>query len=385
MATSDKLITLTSGNDSLNNTLAGATILALGGNDSVTNSGAKVSLDAGADNDKIRNYGDSATINAGTGNDRIYNSGANVSINTGSGKDTIDNSGSFATINAGKGNDRISNGGNYVTINAGAGNNSINSSGKNVLVLVNGNRNTVQGNVTITTGAGNSTLTGDRDTQVYQYVGGNDVITNYSHEDVIHIASGNLDSYSFDGGDLIFHIGNGSMRLKNMINHAITVKDSKGKTTTQIYGTGYSGQQVIKNFVKTTANSLIDSKLRLDEAIKACSPFNSMQEVIDKMVADYRAAGDDDTFLRAYCGIIQDNEDNGSAIGWDTGGLQMKNIENLMPSVGDASYPDSTTFTIRGVTITVPEKSTLTENNQSVVQAVYSWYAEDAIKLVEET
>ena len=87
-----------------------------------------------------------------------------------------------------------------------------------------------------------------------------------------------------------------------MTNHAVTVQDSTG-TSTQIYSNGYYQQQVIKNFVHSMANTKLDSALKLDEAIRACSGFNLLQEVIDKMVADCRKVNDAETFLRDYCGI----------------------------------------------------------------------------------
>lgn len=245
----------------------------------------------------------------------------------------------------------------------------------------------VSDKVIVNGGVGNDTLSGDRYAQTFQYSsgGGNDVITNYSGEDIVHITSGNIDSYSFDGGDLIFHVGNGSLRLKNMKNHAITVKDSSGKTSTKIYGEGYSGQEVIKNFVKSMANTALNSKLKLDEAIQACSGFKSLQEVIDKMVADCKKANNAETFLKDYCGIILDNDDRDAATGWDAGGLKMKTKFDLFPQKGNATYPSSTTFKIRGFEITVPEKSTLSEKEQLVVQGFYSWWAEDAVKLIEDT
>ncbi|MBE8953894.1 MAG: calcium-binding protein, partial [Quinella sp. 1Q7] len=243
------------------------------------------------------------------------------------------------------------------------------------------------GNVTITIvgDVGDDILIGTPETDTFAYTGGNDVITNYGPKDTVHIKSGKIDNYSFEGSDLIFHVGNGSLRLNNMTNHAITVKDSAGKTTTQVYGTSYSGHEVMKRFVHSMANSKLDTKAKLDEAIKACSHFNSLQEVIDQIVADCWTANDADIFLRKYCGIIDDNADNGSAIGWDAGGLSMKTSNDLYTAVGDAVYPDSTVFTIRGLTITVPEKDTLTEQEQFVVKGFYSWWAEDAIRLVEES
>lgn len=350
----------------------------------------------------ISNYRNDQTLTGGLGEDTIYNRGSNVSIIGDAGNDSIYSTGDTVTIDAGAGNDTIDNSGSNVTIDAGAGDNFIHSSDyrewnaeikkwetitpDNVFVKVDGGNNTVKGaNITIQSGKGNTTLTGDSNAQLYRYGGGNDVITNYSGEDTIELASGNADSYSFDDGDLIFHVGDGSLTLMNMKNHAITVKDSSGATITKIYGTGYSGHEVIKNFVQSTARSVLDSKLKLDEAIRLCSQFNSLQEVIDAMVADCREAGDADVFLRKYCGIILDNADMGAVTGWDAGGLVMKNADSLYTAAGDAVYPESTTFTIRGLTITVPEKDTLSEKEELIVKGFYSWWAEDAIKLIEES
>ena len=334
----------------------------------------------------IVSNGSKVTIDALGGNDSIFNEGGfYTSIAGGAGDDFIDNEGGFYTsIAGGAGDDFIDNEGSSVTINTGAGNDYIDNLGENVLVKVGGGDNTVLGAVTVNMGTSNNILTGDGSTQTYQYVGGDDFITNYSHEDIIHIASGKLNRYSFDGGDLILHIGNGSIRLKNMTNHAITVTDSAGKTTTKIYSNGYTPQQVLKKFIKSMMNSKSYTG-RVDEAIKACSKFNSLQEVIDKMVADCQKADDADIFLRDYCGIFSNNEDNGSAIGWDAGGLSAKTISDLVPENGEASYPDSTTFTKRGVTFIVPEESTLSEEEQLVVRGFYSWWAESTLKLLEET
>lgn len=344
-----------------------------------------VTIEGGAGNDSIENSGDYSSVNGGAGNNSIRNYGDNVTIAGGEGNDYIRNSGSAVTINGGAGNDTIDNYGNTVTIDAGAGNNSVYSSGENVLVKVNGGKNTVNGAVTVNMGASNSTLTGDRKTQIYQYVGGNDIITNYSGEDVIHITKGKLDSYSFDGGDLIFKIDNGSLRLKNMTNHAITVKDSAGKTTTKIYSNGYSPQQVIKNFVKASSNTALSGDLAMDEAFKACSDFNSLQEFIGKFVTDFKKVNDGATFLRDYCGIFSDNDDEGAITGWDNGGLKMKLPSNIVTPSKNLVYPSETTFTIRGLTITIPEKDTLTEPEQLMIKALYSWGFDESLRLIKET
>ena len=57
-----KVITLTEGDDTYNNTLDGATIQALGGNDSITNTASDVTIDAGAGNDTVYSWGDKVKV-----------------------------------------------------------------------------------------------------------------------------------------------------------------------------------------------------------------------------------------------------------------------------------------------------------------------------------
>ena len=234
------------------------------------------------------------------------------------------------------------------------------------MVNVDGGINTIEGE--------NITISG----------GGNDVIANYSGEDTVQIVNGKVDSYEFDGDDLIFNIGEGSLRLKNMTNHAVTVKDSTG-TSTKIYSNGYSQQQVIQNFVRSMANTALNSALKLDEAIKNSSGFNSLQEVIDKMVADCRTVNDAETFLRDYCGIFTDNKDTGAIIGWDAGGLTMTTHDDLLPETSAAVYPSSTVISSRGLTLTLPEKSSLSAQEQLVIQGLNSWWLKNSTKLIEES
>ncbi|MBR5913761.1 MAG: calcium-binding protein [Selenomonadaceae bacterium] len=70
----------TSGDDKINNVLAGATISAIAGNDSITNSGANVYIDGGAGTDKITitSSANKNTVKGGKGNDTIYSSNENV-------------------------------------------------------------------------------------------------------------------------------------------------------------------------------------------------------------------------------------------------------------------------------------------------------------------
>ncbi|MBR1578947.1 MAG: hypothetical protein IJ668_00385, partial [Selenomonadaceae bacterium] len=333
----------------------------------------------------------SNTLVSGTSSaDTITNSGSNVTIRSGAGDDTLRNYGSNVKISAGDGNDSIRNYADNVTIaNAGgtlavynSGSALINGSGSNELISLGG----YQSSVTVGGGGGNDTIiANNHSTEVFKYVGGNLLIENYNYDDTLEFVNASLNNVTTDGGNLIFNTSKGSITLKNMANHAITIKDSKGKTSTKVYGTGYLPKDVIKNYVQSAATSMLYGSNRVDEAIRAGSHFSSLQDVIDHMVSDCRKANDAKTFLKDYCGIITDTADTGAIIGWQNGGLTAKTSETILLEEGDAAYPSSTTFTIRGLEFNVPAKNTLTEKEQLVIQGLYSWWADNALKLIEET
>ncbi len=94
------LITLTEGNDSYFNSVAGATIKALGGDDSIENYGENVTINAGAGSDYIDNYGSNSTLNGGAGNDSISNTGAKILFQyaSGDGNDLIQGFNATSTL-----------------------------------------------------------------------------------------------------------------------------------------------------------------------------------------------------------------------------------------------------------------------------------------------
>ena len=79
---------------------------------------------------------------------------------------------------------------------------------------------------------------------------------------------------------------------------------------TKYYGTGYSALEVIQNFVQTVSESPLKGRMALDEAVKACSSYNSFEELINCIVEDCRLAKDADEFLSKYCGISTKNVNN---------------------------------------------------------------------------
>ena len=360
------------------------------------------------------------TIDAGDGNDTIGNSGSNTSVNGGSGDDLIFNGyfyyqpwDKFYSNNSEGDATLETNNGSNVTINAGTGNDTIKNQGANVVIQIDGGIKLVQnygtinvlgsagneylslsgsGASTICGGGGDDTVLGSyKAAEVFQYSGGNLRIENYNYDDTLELTRGSIDGTSTDGGDLIFNMSDGgSITLKNMTNHAITVKNTAGKTTTKIYGTGDSPVDVIKRFVQAINRSVIEEKPTLfDEAIQSCSNFGSIQEVIDKMIADCRAASDGMKFLEDYCGIILNNSDTGAITGWDAGGLTAKTIDNIIPETLSAESLISLTnakFTKYGLTINYPQKeNSLTDNQKRILNGAYSWWFEESLKLIEES
>ena len=116
----------------------------------------------------------------------------------------------------------------------------------------------------------------------------------------------------------------------------------------------------MKNFTKALSGSVKTGTSRIDEAIKVSTKFDRLQEVIDNMVADCANAGDAETFMRDYCGITNQNDGTyNSLYGYYL--YDGKTYQDLLPQNGDAVYPAATTFDANGLTVTISEESTLTD------------------------
>ena len=146
-------------------------------------------------------------------------------------------------------------------------------------------------------------------------------------------------------------------------------------------------QEVIKAFIKSLDETEFSGRAALDEAVRACSNFESYQTLVDRFKADVEASGDNyQRFLIEKCGIILNNEDAGAITGSDAGGSEVKTNLGILPAEGEAVYPEGSEFTVNGLTIYgVPDRSTLTEQEQLVVQGLYSWWIKDSLNLIEET
>ncbi len=208
----------TSEGDTVNNSIASASINLLDGNNRVFNRGKKVSIVTGAGNDSVDNRGDNVTVLGGSGDDSIGNY-ANGYIN---GKLVFDDGGQNVKIYGGAGNDSIENTADNVSIFGGAGNDSIHG----------GN-----GKDTLWGDAGNDKLWGGGlDTFIFTANEGTDRIFDYETGDILKIlnadgSDGSFRSSKYSGGDLTLTINGGGK---------IVFKDVSANTNFNINGTSYT-------------------------------------------------------------------------------------------------------------------------------------------------
>ena len=147
-----------------------------------------------------------------------------------------------------------------------------------------------------------------------------------------------------------------------------------------------SAQSVIKNFMSVLDSTSKQGTAALDEAVASVSKFTSWSQLVETMAADCTAYGTDgDGFLKDMCDIVLDNSDTGAISGSDAGGSVTKTAESIVPESGDWTYPSSTSFKIQGLTVNVPEQSTLTDSARWIVGALYSWWIGESLSLIKSS
>ena len=171
------------------------------------------------------------------------------------------------------------------------------------------------------------------------------------------------------------------------VNKSQSISSQQDNTATEInslYATENYPVDTLQKFMASLDTTTLKGMEALDEAVRACSNFSSAQEAIDQMISDLKTLGSS-KFLTEKCGIVLNNTDTGAITGADAGGTKIKTAESIVPEDGDPTYPEDTTFTIRGLTVTVPEKDSLTADQQIIVQGLYSWWIDECMNLIEES
>lgn len=145
-------------------------------------------------------------------------------------------------------------------------------------------------------------------------------------------------------------------------------------------------QTVIKNFMSQLDKTSSSGTTALDEAVKSVSNFSSWSELTKIMVRDCQAYnGNYAGFLKDMCDIVLDNEDTGAITGSDAGNGITKTAESVIPEYGSIQYPSSNTFQIQGLNVTVPELSSLSDSQKFIVGALYTWWIDSALTLINDS
>lgn len=158
--------------------------------------------------------------------------------------------------------------------------------------------------------------------------------------------------------------------------------------------------EVIKKFFTSLKNYKADEDAginkiaALNEAVRACSNFNGIQDVIDKMIEDCKNSSSGYVFLKKYCDINLYNDDTGAITGSDAGGSTVKNAKDIMPESGEAKFPTGKTVKVGDVEYIEFEVENLkfrvrkngnTKAEQAIINGFYTWWAADAVKLIKES
>ena len=155
-------------------------------------------------------------------------------------------------------------------------------------------------------------------------------------------------------------------------------------------------QEVIKNFMAILDTTTAKGEDALDEAISAVSNFSSYADFRAQLLSDCTAAGDADTFLQKYCGIILNNDDTGAITGSDAGGSTVKTAKSIVPESGELVNFTGDSFTSNELTVKLGQVnssnktvarsfSDLDDNEIYLWQSFYTWWLAGGLDLIAES
>ena len=151
---------------------------------------------------------------------------------------------------------------------------------------------------------------------------------------------------------------------------------------------GTSQIDVIKAFMAALDNSNKNSSIdMLDEAIKACSNFEGINDAVNHFLYDASIASSASDFLTNYCGIIVGGNDTGAITGSDAGGSTAKNGSDIVPETGniDTGFTD-TSFTSNGLTLTLGSSyDSSSDAHKTIWQALKTWWVDGALNLISDS
>lgn len=199
------------------------------------------------------------------------------------------------------------------TIDGSAATNNISISGStsaNVIIGGNG-ADTLYGG-----GRGNDTLTGGNGADIFVFgqSNGKDVIADYAAEDIIYLSSGNIDSASISGSDLVFKVGSGSLKVLKGTGTKITTQDSLGAVTTSIYE-----KNAVYDGDKTSVTFTGALKVTLDSSVATAdgSAISGALKVVGNSLNNsiYGGSGNDTLYGEAGHDYLSGGKGNDTLVG----------------------------------------------------------------------
>lgn len=155
-------------------------------------------------------------------------------------------------------------------------------------------------------------------------------------------------------------------------------------------------QDVIKMFMHSLDETTLRGTAALDEAVRACSDYRSMQDLINHFVSDAEQASDYRTFLQNKCGINLDNEDTGAITGSDAGNGTTKTAESIVPETWQSPYvpafyssTQEAARTIDGLKVVMANSwsqyTGYTDEEKTILRGLYTWWIKGGLDLIEES
>ena len=145
--------------------------------------------------------------------------------------------------------------------------------------------------------------------------------------------------------------------------------------------------QIMQRFMNSLDNTTLSGRDALDEAVRACSGFGSMQLVIDSLVQGCASATDKTAWLQEACGINLTNEDTGAITGSDAGVGGTKTASSVVPEDNrQRQYSSLTEYTKsdwQGLQVTQP--TNFNEAQTHVLSGIYTWWMGEGLKLIKES